>query len=362
MLGITLVIITFVVIYFYCKNKLNYWNKLSVPNLNPGTPLGDLTYCITHGKNLNVLFKEVALNFKKKGHKYYGFYITLSPIFVPIDFEIIKNILFKDNEYFSERGVYIDTKKVPLGDNFFCVRGNKWKYMRDMIKKSLTAGKLKNMTPLIENYSNIFCDKIAESNEKPIKIFRLAKFYALDVACSAFFGVDEQNLEKGNPSLINFCESMNRVSIKNLLKVIWEDGLGNPAYIFKAFLIDKDINKFIFDYCDKIYKLRKETDIEKEDFLSILINAYENEDEENFDMCTFAGQVLILFFATFDTSSNAITYVLYELGKRKDCQERLREEILNAIDGDYKNLTADVLGELDYLDRFATGTYCYKNM
>lgn len=354
MLVITLFLILCTLIYFYCKKKLNYWNELGVPNLNPRTPLGDAIYCFTRGQNINQLFKDFALEFKKQGHRFYGFYLGFGPIFVPTDYELIKTIFTTDSHYFPDRGAYIEKAEIPLSDNFFCAKLERKRYMIDMIQKSLTPKKIKSMLHIIENYSNIFCKKLDESNGKPIRIFDLSKAYVLDVACSSFFGVDEENLLKGTAPVAKFSKNMHCVTIRHTLKVLMTNGLSNPAYIFKAFLINKEISEFLYDYCERLYKLRKKSKSKRQDLLSCLIDAYEDENQD-FDIHTFAGQVLMILLGTFETDAYAITYVLYQLGLLKDYQEKVREEITKVLEKNNQKFTPDVIGEMTYFDRVMTG-------
>ena len=55
-----------------------------------------------------------------------------------------------------------------------------------------------------------------------------------------------------------------------------------------------------------------------------------------------------LLFAATDTTSNALARTLHVLSQRPDVQKKLREEILDARDGN--DLPYDVLDTLPYLD------------
>jgi len=64
---------------------------------------------------------------------------------------------------------------------------------------------------------------------------------------------------------------------------------------------------------------------------------------------------LIFIFAGFDTSSNAISFLLHELAVNIDCQKKLQEEVDSFIaenDGkiDYSNLNS-----MKYLDMVVSG-------
>lgn len=348
----TIIFVTLV--FFYYKKKLNYWNERGVPNLQPITPLGDAINCILRKKNINVLFKDFALDFKKKGHKFYGFYLSHHPIFVPIDYELIRTMLIKDNEYFPDRGVYIDKKEILLGENIFSCTATRWKYLRQMFVNAFGPSKLKLMAPVIDNYSKLISQVIREREGKPIDIFDLVLRYVCDIACGCYFGIEENNMKKEASPLIKFCRNANKVKLKNLLKVCLTSGLKNPAYVLKAFFIDDEVIGFINDFCEKLYYNRKESKIKRNDLFGILFDEYE-KDNNNFDFSLLKAQVLITFLATLDTTAKAITFCLYEAGKSKDFQLKLRNEIVDAINDVDGKLCVNLIKDLDYLERFCTG-------
>ena len=61
---------------------------------------------------------------------------------------------------------------------------------------------------------------------------------------------------------------------------------------------------------------------------------------------------IVLLVAGYDTTGNTLAFVLYELAKNPDVQEKLRTEVEDIIDGDLeKELTYDDLQKMTYLDQ-----------
>lgn len=48
------------------------------------------------------------------GWNYFGMFIGVTPFFVTIDLHVIKCILVKDFNYFSERGIYYNERDDPI--------------------------------------------------------------------------------------------------------------------------------------------------------------------------------------------------------------------------------------------------------
>lgn len=62
------------------------------------------------------------------------------------------------------------------------------------------------------------------------------------------------------------------------------------------------------------------------------------------------GHALALFVDGVETSSTAISYALYELGKNADIQEKLHHEVSELLDKNDGNVTGEDLQELVYLE------------
>ena len=69
------------------------------------------------------------------------------------------------------------------------------------------------------------------------------------------------------------------------------------------------------------------------------------------------AQAITFFVAGFETTSNLIGFTLYELSLRPDCQEKLRQEILDVFPDDNTSLTFDKVQQMKYLDMVISGRY-----
>lgn len=356
MYQLAILIISFVIIIILWLNrKLNYWNNRNVPNTNPITPFGDLINCIFYKKNLYVLFKEYGAYFKKNGHKYFGLYLTIHPVFVPIDYELIKRLLTQDHDYIPDRGVYFDRKKVPLGENIITCTAARWKQLRAVASAGVSSVKMKKMAPIFDHYSNTLCEIIDDNgNGKPLKIEDLIFRYTIDVACHVLFGIEGNVLRNEISPILDVCRHGQKTKLINMLRVFVTDGFKNPLNLIKAFYVDNDVCKFAFDFSKELYEMRKKSDTKRDDLLTTLIDTYEKNDED-FDFALFTAQLTILLGASIGTTTTAMTYTLYQLATMKDYQEKIRNEIREAVSKNQDKSVARFVGELDLLKRFTNG-------
>ena len=64
---------------------------------------------------------------------------------------------------------------------------------------------------------------------------------------------------------------------------------------------------------------------------------------------------MLSFFAGFETSSTAMSFVLFELAINQDIQDKVREEVLKVKKAHDGKITYDALGEMHYLHMVFNG-------
>lgn len=55
------------------------------------------------------------------GWNYFGMFLGGRAFFVPLDLEMVKNILTKDFSHFTDRGIYYNERDDPLCKNFVII-------------------------------------------------------------------------------------------------------------------------------------------------------------------------------------------------------------------------------------------------
>lgn len=142
-LTLSFFLITITIIYF--KKCYTYWSDRGVHCIPPELPFGNMKEIVLQKINFGLSMAEVYTRFKSLRLRYGGFYFMASPIFVPIDPELIKSIMVKDFNTFTDHGNYTNEEVDPMSGNLFSLRGNKWRNIRAKITPTLTPGKMKMM-------------------------------------------------------------------------------------------------------------------------------------------------------------------------------------------------------------------------
>lgn len=81
----------------------------------------------------------------------------------------------------------------------------------------------------------------------------------------------------------------------------------------------------------------------------------DNTDEE------IAGHALSLFLEGFETSSTVFSFLLYELARNPDAQEKVYEEIIEVSKRHDNKFTFDALQDMTYLECALHGNYSIAN-
>lgn len=94
LLGLTITLA--IVIYTYFKWSFQYWERKGVPYVPPKIPFGNVDNMLTRKRNLGTIMKDLYDQLKAKNAKFGGFYTMTRAQFIPVDPEVVKNILVKD--------------------------------------------------------------------------------------------------------------------------------------------------------------------------------------------------------------------------------------------------------------------------
>ena len=104
---------------------------------------------------------------------------------------------------------------------------------------------------------------------------------------------------------------------------------------------------------DFINKRRQSRLTGRQDQLHLMLKANERMAEEGFSKLTdeeIVGQCVIFLFAGYGTSSNLLAFITYYLATHQDVQNKLREEIQEAVKSNPDSTLYDLAHSIEYLD------------
>lgn len=353
-------------VYFYAKRTYTYWERKGFKYLP------DFNYIFGHFQS-TLTAKEFSGDFITRIYRsttepFIGIYSILRPILVVRDPELIRSIIIKDFQYFSDRDVHCNEDYDPLSGTLFAVSGQKWKNLRGKLSPAFTSGKLKAMfSTLLDCGSTLQChlDKYADKGHL-LDVRDVAARHTTNVIASVGFGIDVDTVSNPNHDF------------RAIGRQIFEPNLTNSFRWFLFFFAPKvmsflrfkicnsNVEKFIRSIVKHNLEYREKNNINRKDFFQLLIQLRNtgsvqlddqwetvikaDESHKTLSIDEMAAQSFVFFAAGFETSSTTLSFCMYEMAKNPDIQQRVHEEIDRILEVHNGKITYDAVSDMKYLE------------
>ncbi|XP_019551615.2 probable cytochrome P450 6a20 [Aedes albopictus] len=353
-------------IYTHFRVRYRFWKEHNVPHLEPRFPVGnagDIMKSTIHFAHImDNLYREL-----KHFGDYAGIYFFRDPVLVVLSPEFAKTVLVKDFNYFLDRGVYSNEKDDPLSANLFFMEGHRWRKLRAKLTPTFTTGKLKAMFHTIlavgEQFDRYLQDYTMQKDEVEVKDL-LARF-TTDIIGSCAFGIDCNSLENPESKFRQMGKRMINFPKLKALKIFFAMLFRKQARWLGIRFNDEDVSDFFFEVVRDTIRYREENNVERKDFMQLLIElknkGYMEDDGEvveelqgsRLEKLTFeeiAAQAFVFFFAGFETSATTMTFALHLLASNQEVQDKGRKCVTDVLDRHDGKLTYEALMEMTYID------------
>ncbi|KAJ8913637.1 hypothetical protein NQ315_007354 [Exocentrus adspersus] len=356
------------VTYAYFKWKYQYWKWRNVPYIEPTIPFGNIgnPFRTPLGEEMARVYKMA----KARGWKYCGLYSMLKPVLLVVDLDLVKHILTKDFQHFTDRNVYTNEKSDPLSSHLFALGGNRWRNLRAKLSPTFTSGRIKSMFQTLVD-CGLILEKYIEKNispEEPVDIKNILACFSTDVIGSCAFGIDCNSFENPNSAFRVYSQRLFTVTKLKALKGLLLQSFGGLGRALGIKSVPTDIADFFTKVVSDTVTYREKNNVLRKDFLQLLIDLRRDDKDEqhtghdverdgkSLSMDEIVAQSFVFFLAGFETSSTSTTFALFELATHQDIQDRLRTEILDTLKKHDNKITYDSLSEMKYLDQVVNET------
>ncbi|XP_049865292.1 cytochrome P450 6B5-like [Pectinophora gossypiella] len=344
-------------VYWFLTERYGYWKKKNVPGPKPQFIFGNTKELALHKKFIGSALKDVYNQCPDE--KVVGFYRMIRPCLLLRDLDIVKNIMIKDFDMFMDRGVGLSED--GLGANLFSADGNTWRILRTKFTPLFTSGKLKNMFPLISERANRLFDSLDNVNENPEQDIQLiTKLYTLSSIAACAFGLDIDIRSSDDPT-VNLLHRMDKLILEGALGIEFFMMIPGILKTLNSLVFPAEITKFFYDLVKTVFTQRNGVPSNRKDFMDLILemkqqkvirgNKLVDDEEISVELTDgmIAAQAFVFYVAGFETSSTTLSFLLYELTKNPGIQEKLLEEVDEALKKSGGNITYDVLMDLPYL-------------
>ena len=355
--GFYLLVALITLLYWIIRQHYSYWEKRNVVYDKPDIFLGNMRQ-VGKTQTLKQPFSDFYQKYKGKA-SFGGFFLSSRKAVILLDLDLIKRVLITDFQDFAARGNYYNEKHDPLSAHLFNLDGPKWKSMRAKLTPTFTSGKMKFMFPCVvevgERFVNVLKEKIANENQQGWEFRELLACFTTDVIGSCAFGLECNSLKDPHTQFREMGKKA--FSKRRHGRVIFSlcQAFPNLARKLGIALVPQDVGDFMMNVVKQTVQYREREKIQKNDFMNLLIELKNRQDEESLTLEEIAAQAFVFFLAGFETSSSTMGFALYELAVNEDMQRKVRQEINDTLKRFNNELTYEGIKELKYLHQILHG-------
>ncbi|CAL1280345.1 unnamed protein product [Larinioides sclopetarius] len=361
------------------SKSYDLWEKKGVPYVKPKPFFGSVL------DKFGKPFHENEVERYKTYGRLYGNFEGSGVLLSVADPDHLRNILVKDFQFFINR------RGLKTGDNITenmlqLLEGEDWKRVRTIITPTFTTGKIKRMMSIFTSCSKVLVEnfrKFAEKGE-PVDTKKIYGAFTMDIIASAAFST---KLDSHNDPSNEFVKVASEVFHTNVnMRFIFYLLLPRVMKFFKVPIFPPKGVKFFSDVTMRIIRERRRTGQTRNDFLQLLMDAadetkaddknVEKSDEmlQNYETDVndqvfknykpkkaltndeLVAQCVIFFLAGFETTASTLAFASYHLALNPDIQEKLVEELDEAVRRGNGELTYESIQSMKYLDNVISET------
>ncbi|KAF8072005.1 cytochrome P450 [Lyophyllum atratum] len=314
--------------------------------------------------NFEQLFNTNGWEFHKQISQKFGKIVLLKGLFgkrqlFVFDPKALHHILVKDQDIFEETDAFFATNDLLFGAGLLTTHGERHRKQRKMLNPVFSVNHMRYMIPLFYNVANKMHTTIAHhlaNGSREVDILQWMTRAALEMIGQSGLGYSFDPLDEGeaehpySKSVKDLMPAMFTLAFPRVVLLPLLVKIGTPSFRrsimellpFKNLHRVKDIvdimEKTSVDILDGKKRALEEGDTavmnqigQGKDIMSILMKAnLEASECDRLEDKEVLGQVSALIFAAMDTTSNALSRILYLLATHPGTQERLRTEVLDA--------------------------------
>ena len=302
-------------------------------------------------KNINA-FSENPLRFIESNRRKYGsIYSANIPLLyfvVATDPEQVKHVLQTNNRNYVKSYDY-RYLRIFLGNGLLTSEGDFWRKQRRTMQPAFHRDRLESFVEIMRDSTEALI-KIWEKknpdllNGKPAALDLHAEmtFLTADIVAKALFSVDSGGTSEEVASAVSILNHYANDRISNpLMPPTWVPTSANHRFKRAAQTIDRLIYGFI--------QSRHQSGPGKGDLLDMLMEARDEETGEGMNDKQLRDEVVTLYIAGHETTTNALSFAFFLLAKHPEIVEEIRKELSLVLKG--RPLSVEDLRSLEYLNQ-----------
>ncbi|XP_055612264.1 probable cytochrome P450 28d1 [Uranotaenia lowii] len=349
-----LIVLAGVFFYHWLTWNFDYWQKRGIIGPKPTAAFGNFKGLTLGTEHVAYELEKIYWKFKGSAN-FAGVFRGRSPRLFVLKAETAKDVLIKyfRNFHDNEFAAGVDKQQDPIiGRNPFMQSGDEWKATRGAITPAFTTSRMKALYAFVDDVSGRLVTYLNKNIHTAVDARDLCTKFTVDVVSSCIFATDAQSFTSPKPEIRENGDRLLQPSLGLALKLFIFGSFPKLAKFFNMSVLTKDVEQFFINLMEQAVNFRESSPNKRSDYLDYLINLKNKKEITLVDM---AAHGVTFFTDGTETSSLAMTFVLYELAKNQDVQNRLREELESAVNSG-EGPQYEVLLELSYLEQIVCET------
>lgn len=302
-------------------------------------------------EHINDLVKKLY-NLNKEA-KYIGYHSFSAPSILVRDLDLIKSVLVKNFENFAYHREFVEEVNDPLlGKNLAFLNGSRWKEVRNLLSPAFTFSKMRGMFVTMANCAENFTEQFINlhGHKEAIDMKDAFTRYANDVIATCAFGIEVDSIK--NPDNDFFIHGKLSSLSTTAARIRFMFVMFFPSLSRKlgARVITKKVTNFFVNVIKTTIKVRDEKGISRPDMLQLMMDARGKSLANDMNLLEITAQAFIFFLGGFETTSDNMCMIAYELAVNPDIQKKLQNEIDEMMKQCGNKPTYESVNNLTYLD------------
>ena len=336
-----------VFVTYYLFRKFNFFKRHGIIHISSIPILSVMPIIFRRMSFANFTRKIYNLN---QDAKYIGFYATMKPVLMLRDPELIKDVIVKNFDSFTNNSIFIDVNDYMLSQNLFGLQNTKWRHVKKLLSPLFTSSKIKNMFILMSKYAADFAELMLtlSANKSDVNMKDIFSRYTNDVIALCMYGMKIDSIRNPTNKFYVCGKAITHVSVILIIKYIFIRTFPKLGQIFNIKLFNNQEMKYFESRIKNEIITRDTEHISHPDMIQLMLA---NRDKEGrIQMDDIVAQAYAFYFAGSETSSSVMSFITYQIVANPSIQIKLGQEIdklLNELDG---NVTYESINKLKYLD------------
>ncbi|KAJ8959326.1 hypothetical protein NQ318_022012 [Aromia moschata] len=361
---ISIALLTVLAIFF--KWWFSYWKRKGLECPETSIPFGNTKDLFLGRSCFGETWKDIYFQLKSKGLRHGGVYFSLKRVYMPVDLQLVKNILQNDFQHFHGHGLYVNEEVDPLSANLFNLDGPKWKTLRSKLTPTFTSGKLKMMFQTLVDCSGGLKEILEEHRRGniPVDVKDVMGRFTTDIIGSCAFGIECNSMKNPQSDFRKYGIKAIHPDViwtlKMMIQLLFPHSLLRSLNFIAS---NPQVTSFFHGLVSDTIKCREDNNVVRKDFMHLLIqlknkgdigddgNVADSGESGFLTLNEVVAQSLMFFVGGFETSSTTLNFAAYELALHPDVQEKLRKEINEVLEKHENQLTYDTIMEMTYMDQ-----------